>query len=33
MRKLALVIGVIIALDHFVLDGELLIKQLRQLGS
>lgn len=33
MHKLVLVIGLIIALDHFVLDGELLIKQLRQLSS
>jgi hypothetical protein len=33
MRKLILIVGVLIALDHLVLDGELLLKQLRQLTS
>jgi hypothetical protein len=33
MHKLVLALGVIVALDHFVLDGELIIKQLRQLAK
>ena len=33
MHKFVLLIGVIVAVDHFILDGELLLKQLRRLGS
>jgi len=33
MHRLIIVLGIVIAIDHLVLDGELLIKQLRRLAS
>lgn len=31
MKKLITVLAIVVAVDHLVLDGELLLKQLRQL--
>jgi len=31
MKKLAIVLGLILAVDHLILDGEVVIKQARQL--
>ncbi len=33
MRKLVVLLGVLITIDHLFLDGELLIKQVRRLTS
>jgi hypothetical protein len=33
MRKLMMLIGIIITIDHLFLDGELLIKQMRRLAE
>lgn len=33
MHKIILAIGLLVAIDHFVLDGELIIKQLRVLAA
>jgi hypothetical protein len=33
MRKLVMLLGVLITIDHLFLDGELLIKQVRRLAS
>lgn len=33
MHRLIAVLGVVLAIDHFILDGELLIKQLRRLSN
>jgi hypothetical protein len=33
MRKLVILLGVVITIDHLFLDGELLIKQVRRLTA
>lgn len=33
MRKLLIALTLVLAIDHLLLDGELVIKQLRQLGE
>ena len=33
MHKLLIALGLVLAIDHLFLDGELVIKQLRQLGE
>jgi hypothetical protein len=33
MRKLIVIVGVLLTLDHLLMDGELLLKQVRRLTS